>query len=227
MKPIFYCLLIACLLFTACSGKRYGHYSYSSKRTYKIAKFKKKRLKSSNLLLAKQSVLDKSDISDVSFVDTLTIPATEHTANKNTQPTDDIKKWQGINPKRFADTARVVEPLAVAKAQPHPYANAGMVLGILAIFASLFSLFYLPILALGFALGLAAFGFSNKALNEMKQNPGMYSNKGEAMTGFIIGSIYATVVGAAFLALLIYIIIYALLILFLNVIVLGALIGVI
>jgi len=213
MKLTLYLLLLLLVIFSACSGKRYGHYSYAKKNNKKENTVKQKK-KLSVVTLNQQTPKKELNVLGIRHNDTI-LSVLKNIEQSKTQPRPvkyrltEKGKHQVINNK---NNVAVSDTVSGIKPQANSYANASMVFGIISLFFALFSILYLSLLILAFGFGLAAFYFGDKALQEIKKSPNLYSNKGAAKVGRTIGIIYVVALLITLLVILLYVLVLIILV---------------
>lgn len=210
MKRILFIIFCLSLALSSCSGKKYGHYRFSKKQKHTIVKHKSQNAKKvKNItpkhLSATNQVVSQNKNSD--SVKSETVPQKPHTQRVNsiaipTKNSDTLLKKQNYKAPLFLEQSSA----APEKPKKNKDANLAFILSLVGLGVSLVGIVIPFIGLLGLILVVLGFIFGLIALSEIKKNPGMYSNRGEAITAVVIGAIYlALLVIAILLTLLLFV----------------------
>lgn len=194
-------LLLFVLLFSACSGTRYGHYGYVKKNDRVIAQEKREKKKQVSLGQIEnitESVVNTTQ--EAIIADSL---STLHYANNEVKQINQVAQNEvRTAQKNIVDRQKSKETLepkqetkqkADEKPRPNDMANTALILSLTAIFSILLGFAIPAFILLGFlgglALGLSAFIVAIMALSDINKKPEAYTNKAAAIFALVFGAL--------------------------------------
>jgi hypothetical protein len=184
MKKIIL-LAFTLLVFVACTGRRYGHYSY-----VKNKKAVTEKLPRASLYLKKEICppLIKADSSETFTIKQATTEIQASVAVPKPQKRK-INNVRHVTKQKKTNTAKGNPDEGPTQNMPAEISFILSLIGLITAGIGLVTL-SLPIVLLSAALMLGALITGIIGLSEISNNPRKYNNKGMAITGIVISSVY-------------------------------------